>query len=74
MTSLIEPTVAQPADKQFGNLRALLALEGYALWRSSSTDGHVSFFASGPDGMIQHLWSICDVERLLDGLKGRAAA
>lgn len=48
MTNLVDPAAVQLGDKQFGNLRALLALEGYALWRSCPNDGHISFFASGP--------------------------
>ena len=66
----IEQPISAGSDKQFENLRAQLALAGHAVWRTSPADGHVTFFAVGPDGLIHHLWALCDVERLWDELKG----
>lgn len=69
----IEHPIAADSGKQFETMRAHLALVGHALWRTSPTDGHVSYFAAGPDGVIHHLWAMCDVERFLSKLEGGAA-
>lgn len=58
-------------QKTFDSLRAKLALVGYSLWRTSPTDGHVSYFVAGANGVIHHLWASCDVERFLAQVLGR---